>query len=243
MADRRERIKVLLYRFQENDQMKKLVDDSVARACGISAARFTIINVPDRAPALTDLSGVDAVIIGGAKWSVFEEVPNQAELIEVIKAAREKKIPTFGICYGAQLLAHALGGEVVRDAENAEWGTFEMETSDDSFTDIIFADVPFKFPAQCAHRDRIAKLPPAAIPLAFSKKCSIQAFTIPGADIYGVQFHPERSKSDYEAILEERGKNYAGDLSSLEAIRATLAETPDAESILTKFFDRIVLQR
>lgn len=243
MADRRERIKVTLYRFQENDRMKKLVDDSIARSCKIDASRITAINVPERAPSVADLSGVNAVIIGGAKWSVWEEVPNKDALIEVLKAAREKKIPIFGLCFGAQLIAHAFGGEVVRDAEGAEWGTFEMETSDDSFTDIVFADVPFKFPAQCAHRDRINKLPPGAVTLASSAKCAVQAFVIPGTDIYGTQFHPERSKADYEAILDERGKTYAGDLAKLESIQASLRESPDAESILAKFFDRIVLQR
>jgi GMP synthase-like glutamine amidotransferase len=82
-----------------------------------------------------------------------------------------------------------------------------------------------------------------AVLLASSARCKVQAFVLPGVQIYGVQFHPERSKADYETILTERGKAYAGDLSSLDAIRASLKETPQAADIMAKFIDRIVLQK
>ena len=243
MNDRRTRIKIIHYRFQENDAMKALVDAAVARTLGVEPDRLTNINVPERAPTVADLNGADAVIIGGAKYFVGDDIPNKEALAEVLRAAREKKVPVFGICFGAQFIAHVFGGEVISDPANSEWGTFDMSAADESLDDILFADVPFTFAAQCAHKDRITKLPPGGILLASSPRCKVQAFVLPGVQIYGVQFHPERSKADYEAILVERGKNYAGDLSQLDAIRASLKDTPEAAEIMAKFIDRIVLQK
>ena len=243
MGAHRERLKVLLLQLRENEETKKIDYDSYLATTGLAQEQIRAFDVLAHAPAISDLNGVDAVIVGGAKWSVWEDVPNQPALIEVLKAAREKKIPILGVCYGAQLLAHAFGGEVVRDMEHEEWGTFEIETTDDAITDMLLADAPFSFPAQCAHHDRISKLPHSATLLASSARCGVQAFVIPGTDIYAFQFHPERSKASYEAMLTMRGRDYSADQTDLEKIRASLKETKEAESLITKFIDRIVLAR
>lgn len=240
---KRDHLKVLLFQLRENDDVKKIDYDSYLRATKLQPNQLVAVDAFERAPQPPMLDGAHAVIVGGSKWSVWEDVPNQPALIEVLKAARERKIPILGVCFGAQLLAHAFGGQVVRDMEHEEWGTHEIETSDDALMDMLFADAPFSFPAQCAHHDRIAKLPPAATLLASSKNCAVQAFVIPGADIYGVQFHPERSKRDYETLLEMRGRDYSADQASFERIKASLKETPAAEELLAKFIDRIVVQK
>jgi GMP synthase (glutamine-hydrolysing) len=240
---KRDHCKVILFQLRDNDETKKIDFESYVRATKLAPNQIVAVDVFERPPQASVLDGAHAVIVGGSKWSVWEDVPNQAALIDVLKAAREKKIPILGVCFGAQLLAHAFGGQVVRDEEHAEWGTFDVETSDDALMDMLFADAPFSFPAQCAHHDRIAKLPPAATVLASSKNCSVQAFVIPGTDIYGVQFHPERSKRDYETLLAMRGRDYSADQSNLERIKASLKETPAAEDILAKFIDRIVVQK
>jgi len=243
MGMSRERVKVLLFQLRENEDVKKVDYESYLRGLKLQPAQLVAFDVMAVAPDPSVLAGVHAVVVGGSKWSVWEDVPHLKELIEVLKAARAKEIPMLGVCFGAQLLAHAFGGRVVRDEEHAEWGTFAVTTSDDSFTDLLFADAPFNFAAQCAHHDKIVALPPGAIVLASSERCPIQAFSLPGADMYGVQFHPERSKADYEKLLEMRGRDYSADQTNLEAIRASLKETPEAEAVLAKFIDRIALQR
>ena len=243
MGMSRERVKVVLFQLREDDEVKTIDRDSYLRALRLAPAQLVTFDVMASAPDASILAGANAVIVGGSKWSVWEDVPNQPSLIEVLKAARAKKIPIIGICFGAQLLAHAFGGKVVRDEEHAEWGTYDVTTSDDSFTDLLFADAPFSFPAQCAHHDKIVTPPTGAVVLASSDHCAIQAFAVPGADIYGLQFHPERNKADYEHLLQMRGRDYSADQSNIEKIRASLKETPEAEKVLEKFMDRIVLQR
>jgi GMP synthase (glutamine-hydrolysing) len=189
------------------------------------------------------LSGVNVIFIGGSKYSVFEDVPNLAALIAVLKDAREKRTPVLGICFGAQLLAHMYGGEVVRDNANEEFGTFEVKTTDDAIFDMLFADMPDAFPAQCAHQDKITKIPPGATLLASSARCAVQAFVIPGTDIYGFQFHPERSKSDFEKIIALRKADHSSDPSRYESALVSLKESSDAESLVAKVIDRIVAQK
>lgn len=240
---KRDHLKVILFQLRENDDVKAIDYESYLRAMKLAPEQLVAVDVFARPPQPSVLDGANAVVVGGSKWSVWEEVQNLPALIEVLKAAREKKIPILGVCFGAQLIAHAFGGQVVRDEEHSEWGTFEIETSDDALMDMLFADAPFSFPAQCAHHDRITKLPPAATLLASSRNCPVQAFVIPGTDIYAVQFHPERSKKDYETLLEMKGRDYSADQSGLEKIKASLKETPAAEELLAKFIDRIVLQK
>lgn len=243
MGTSRERIKVVLFQLRENDDVKKIDYDSYLRALKLAPAQLVAVDALASAVDPSVLAGAHAVIVGGSKWSVWEDVPNLGALIAVLKAAREKKIPILGVCFGAQLLAHAFGGRVVRDDAKQEWGTFAVTTSDESFTDLLFADAPFSFPAQCAHHDRIVAPPNGAVVLASSERCPIQAFAVPGADIYGVQFHPERSKADYERLLDMRGRDYSAGQANLDAIRASLKETPEAEAVLAKFIDRIVLSK
>lgn len=243
MGMSRERVKVVLFQLRENEEVKRLDFDSYVRALKLAPSQIAAFDVLAKAPDESVLAGAHAVIVGGSKFSVWEDVPNLKELIGVLQAARAKKIPLMGVCFGAQLLAHAFGGKVVRDDANEEWGTFEVTTSDDSFTDMLFADAPFSFPAQEAHHDRIVTPPTGAVVLASSAKCSVQAFAVPGADMYGVQFHPERSKADYEHLLTLVGKDYSADQGNLERIKASLKETPQAEEILSKFIDRIVLPK
>lgn len=243
MRDSRGRVKVALFSCNDDAALNESLVQAFARSAKLEPSQFVLHVVSERAPDASSLSGADAVFITGAAWSVFDAVPNQDALIATIMTAKEKHIPILGICYGAQLLAKAFGGEVVRDNAHAEWGTFEVSCSDESFGDIIFADAPFDFPVMQAHQDRISRIPAAATLLASSARCINQAFVIPGADIYGFQFHAERDVAEYEARLVRSGAAYAGKDATPEQVRATLKETPAAAALIANFIDRMVVAR
>lgn len=239
----RDRVRVVLFQIRETEDSKLVEQESFLRSAGLAPAQLVPFDVMREAPTPAALDGAAAVFIGGSRFSVFEPgVPNLDALVETVRVARERRLPIFGVCFGAQLLAHAFGGEVVRDESHREFGTFEIETSDEALTDLLLADAPMSFAAQCAHQDRIARLPSAAVLLASSAECPTQAFSFPGENIYGVQFHPERSRADYEKVLDMRLRDHASDKEEVEAIRPRLRETPEAEKIVAKFVDRVVLR-
>lgn len=123
------------------------------------------------------------IIFTGGPASVFgEDSPKVTE--EIYKLG----IPLLGICYGMQLIAHQLGGEVVHaDASLREYG----KTIVNYEKSVIFDGV--STPNQCwmSHTDQVKRVPDAFRVTAYTQSCGVAAYECPERKIYGVQFHPE----------------------------------------------------
>lgn len=130
------------------------------------------------------LDGHDLVVLLGSEWSVYwPEVATQvAAEAAVVQAAAARGVPVFGVCFGSQILAHALGGRVVRAAE-PEIGWYQIET-----------DVPDRIapgPWLQWHYD-VVELPAGAVELARSA-VGPQAWSV--GRCFSTQFHPEATES------------------------------------------------
>lgn len=138
-------------------------------------------NLPDPvAPAL--------LIVLGAPVGVYEEdkYPFLRGELDLLKARLAKGAPTFGICLGAQLIARALGAKVYPSGlKEIGWGPADLTEA--------AASTPLRHlagaPVLHWHGDTF-DLPEGAVHLASTAKCRNQAFGL-GANILGVQFHPE----------------------------------------------------
>jgi GMP synthase-like glutamine amidotransferase len=131
--------------------------------------------VPSQVP-----SDVAVVLLLGSAWSVADPVAPEALEAEcsLVRSAGASGVPVLGLCYGAQVLAHAHGGRV-RTAATPEVGLVHVETTAPS---LVPAGPWWEF-----HSD-VIDAPPDAEVLA-TNGCGLQAFAVPGA--LGVQFHPE----------------------------------------------------
>lgn len=120
------------------------------------------------------------VLLLGSEWSVAEPVAPDVLAAEcaLVLSAGAAGVPVLGLCYGAQVLAHAYGGRV-SVAPGPEVGLVVVETVDETL-------VPAG-PWWAFHND-VIEPPPDADVLAHND-CGLQAFALPGA--LGVQFHPE----------------------------------------------------
>ncbi|MBV9647319.1 MAG: glutamine-hydrolyzing GMP synthase [Candidatus Eremiobacteraeota bacterium] len=96
-------------------------------------------------------------------------------------------IPLLGICYGLQLIARDLGGELVRSA-NREFGPATLEIVRE---DPLFAGVPQQSRAWMSHGDTVLAPPSGFAVLARTQQCEIAAIGARQRRIYGVQFHTE----------------------------------------------------
>ena len=122
----------------------------------------------------------DLVVLLGSAWSVHAPEDPQALASEsrLVRSAVDQGVPLLGLCYGAQVMAHALGGRVWQ-APTPEVGLIEVDTDDPAL-------VP-SGPWSTFHVDTLQP-PPDAQVLA-RNGCGVQAFVLPTA--LGVQFHPE----------------------------------------------------
>ncbi len=111
----------------------------------------------------------------------------------------ELGIPILGICYGCQLMAYTLGGEVDR-AESREYGHTEI-SYDTSHP--LFDGLEQKHIAWMSHTYQVQKLPEGFQSIANTDSCPIAAMADDSRKLYGVQFHPEVQHTENgQKILE-----------------------------------------
>lgn len=154
------------------------------------------------------LGTVDVAVLLGSDWSVADPLDHEhvARECALVRSLVEKSVPVLGICYGAQLVAHAFGGSVTR-APRAEVGWVDVRSDAPEL-------VPHG-PWAAFHTDVITP-PPQATVLA-RNACGVQAYALPG--VLAVQFHPEVRA----AVLDGWASRYPGLLAECGLDRAALA--------------------
>ncbi|MSZ91451.1 MAG: glutamine-hydrolyzing GMP synthase, partial [Actinobacteria bacterium] len=129
-----------------------------------------------------------AIILSGGPSSVYAE---NAPAFDA--AILGLGIPTFGICYGFQVMAAALGG-VVSQTGKSEFGRTEANIST---TTKIFAKLPATQKVWMSHGDAVTTAPVGFTICATTADTPIAAFENETAQLAGVQFHPEVLHSEY----------------------------------------------
>ena len=136
----------------------------------------------------TDLEKIKAmnpkgIILTGGPNSCYE-----ADSPTCNKELFELGIPVLGLCYGAQLMMHVLGGKVEK-ADVSEYGKTEVLV--DKTDSKIFKDVSDKTICWMSHTDYIEKAPADFKVVAHTPVCPVAAMENPDKKFYAVQFHPE----------------------------------------------------
>ena len=102
-------------------------------------------------------------------------------------------IPILGICYGHQLTAYMAGGKVAPAEDGSEYGK-SMLTAEDC---VLFKDVPRESVCWMSHTDYVKEIPEGFSVIAKTDKCPSAAICDEKRKIYGVQFHPEVTHTEY----------------------------------------------
>lgn len=113
-------------------------------------------------PALPNPADIAGVVVTGSHAMVSERAAWSERLGQWLKRCVDAEVPVLGICYGHQLLAHALGGRVGDHPAGLEIGTHAVELTPAARQDPLFAALPESFPAQFVHRQSALELPPGA---------------------------------------------------------------------------------
>jgi GMP synthase (glutamine-hydrolysing) len=124
-----------------------------------------------------------AIILSGGPSSVYEEGAPQVD-----PALFDAGVPVFGICYGFQAMARALGGEVAHTGLR-EFGGTPLTLAEDA--GVLLADLPADQSVWMSHGDSVSTAPPGFTVTAGSPGARVAAFENTEKRLAGVQFHPE----------------------------------------------------
>ncbi|MEV0350323.1 glutamine-hydrolyzing GMP synthase [Nonomuraea sp. NPDC050680] len=142
-----------------------------------------------------------AIILSGGPSSVYAEGAPA-----VPQGLFSTGVPTFGICYGFQAMAQALGGEVAQTGV-AEYGGTDLDVLSEG---VIFAGLPAAQKVWMSHGDSVATAPEGFTVTASTQQTPVAAFEDTGRGLYGVQFHPEVLHSEHGQTVLKHFLDAAG---------------------------------
>ena len=125
---------------------------------------------------------VKGIILSGGPSSVYEPGAPKAD-----PKIFETGLPILGICYGMQLGAQVLGGQV-KPSRAREFGRAKLRVTSD---DPLLRGMPRETTVWMSHGDQVFELPADFVPLAATPTCPLAATRHKSRPFYGVQFHPE----------------------------------------------------
>jgi len=181
-------------------------------------------------PCLPEPATLAGVVVSGSHAMVSDREDWSEHLAAWLRRCVGSELPLLGICYGHQLLAHALGGRVADHPAGIEIGSREIALTAQAEQDLLFSGLPRHFPAQLVHYQSARELPEGAVVLARSEAEPHQAFRV-GRHAWGVQFHPEFSPQAMAGYIRQLRPGLDG----AEVLLAGVRPTPEAASLLRRF--------
>lgn len=164
-------------------------EDWIIDGMGLDRRYFSIIDV-SQGEALSEQFDYSGIIIPGSHAMVTDHLDWSERTAAWIPRAVEQRIPMLGICYGHQLIAHALGGTVDYNPNGPEFGTAKIQLTPAAKDDPLFSILPDEVEFQVSHSQSVIELPPGAELLALNEMESHHAFRYRN-HVWGIQFHPE----------------------------------------------------
>ncbi len=178
------------------------------------------------APAAVVVTGSPAMVSARERWSEAAA----SWLVDAVKA----ETPILAICYGHQLLAHGLGGEVGPNPLGREMGTVSLHLREAVEEDPLLGSWDPSTPIHTTHVEAVLRLPEGAELLGHSDLDPHSAFRV-GPSAWGVQFHPEFDATIMRRYVEARHDVLAEEGLDPDAIREGVVETPAALGLLARF--------
>ncbi|WKZ92902.1 glutamine amidotransferase [Chimaeribacter arupi] len=197
----------------------------------ISPQALEVVHLPqgERPGSPETYSGV---IITGSGAMVTDRLAWSEWAAGWLRQAIEIALPVFGVCYGHQLLADALGGEVGYHPQGIECGTKRLERLPGAEHDPLCATLPAHFTANLIHSQTVLVPPPGAQVLARSEHDPHQILRF-NATTFGTQFHPEFNGAVMKSYLRRQATLMPERQAELMAHPAE--DTPVSQGLLQAF--------
>ncbi|WP_291462127.1 glutamine amidotransferase [Desulfobacula sp.] len=208
-------------------------EDWISQGLSIGKENIQVVDVTkgETLPAVEVCKGV---VIAGSHAMVTQNFSWSVAIEQWVPDLIQSDIPIFGICYGHQLLAKAMGGVVDYHAGGLEIGTTRIELVQEGASDKLFKGLPKTFTVHVCHSQTVVRLPDTAVRIAKNSFEPNHAFRI-GQSVWGVQFHPEYDDRIMAAYAENMETMIKESGLILSEILDKIEPTPMALRILKRF--------
>ena len=188
--------------------------------------------------ALPSAENLAGVVITGAAAMVSEKADWSERTAVWLEKTVHKGVPVLGVCYGHQLLAHALGGKAGPNPAGRQIGSVKTELIDIAKEDPLLGHLPSTFAAQTSHSEVVLELPPGAERLATSPLDNNFAIRF-AENVWGVQYHPEFSGAIMSEYIRYRSDAIREEGLNPEELLTKVTETVEANSVLRVFAELV----
>ncbi len=187
--------------------------------------------LPEALGITTQIAGI---LITGSATMVSARLDWSESTADWLRDVIPTGIPVLGVCYGHQLLAHALGGKVGPNPRGRQIGTVPAQTLGAAQDDDLLGFLPQDFLAQASHSECVLDLPKDARPLVVSPLDENFAIRF-AKNVWGVQFHPEISDQVMDRYIQLRGAALCSEGLQAEKLLERTVATPQARAVLRRF--------
>lgn len=202
-------------------------------ALGEHGATAVVVQ-PFLGEALPAPDTIRGAVISGS-WAMVTDREDWSErTADWIRVVIDAGTPLFGVCYGHQLMSHALGGEVAYHPKGREIGVLSVRLTADAAQDAILSDFPAAFDVNLTHEQSVVRLPPGATVLGGSDHDPFQIVRY-GPRAMSVQFHPEFTPTIMTHCVARRTEALTGEGFDVPALLAGSQPTPHALRVLRQF--------
>lgn len=202
-------------------------------AAGLRRDEVEVADVESGDP-LPPHAGFAGAIVSGSAAMVTDRLDWSERTAAWMRDAAHAGFPLLGICYGHQLLAHALGGEAGDNPDGRCMGTIEVELHAAASQDRLFAGLPERFAAHATHMQIARRLPDEAVALAQASHDPFHAFRWREC-AWGVQFHPEFSAAHMRGYIRARADALRDEGQDPDALLRAVRPAPVARRVLRRF--------
>lgn len=214
--------------------------DWFARALGLKRTDLQVVH-PERGDALPSADSFAVALVTGS-WSMVTDRLDWSERTAVwLRGLIEAGKPLLGVCYGHQLMAHAMGGRVDDNLLGREQGTFPVTLTPAGRLDPLAATLPSPFLAHLSHAQSVLEVPAGAVVLAGTAHDPHQILRY-GPDTWSCQFHPEFTVDILRLCLAGHQRR-SGERPGRVSDPADVRDTPLTRGLLRRFVaEHAVLQ-
>lgn len=177
-----------------------------------------------------ELTDAWAVIVTGSPLSVIDRLPWMERASERLRELVRAEVPVLGICFGHQLLGHALGGRVALNPRGREMGTVGFINS---VSDPVLGR-PGSWLVNTTHLDSVVQLPPGAEVLGATELEPYAAVRF-ARRAWGVQFHPEIDGDVMREYIAARRGPLVTEGFDVSAMERAAADAPHARAVIERF--------